>query len=102
VTHIIRTIGFLVLAANYITLLPQVVTIYFPDFDAAKGKQITAAVFGPGYPGMSGVNIEQLQAGLAKYKEAGASLDWYQACYFKRAEKEARDAKRGLWEKASN
>jgi endonuclease YncB( thermonuclease family) len=82
-------------------ILNKVVTIYFSSSESAQGKAITALVSTPELQNMSGANIEQLKAGLVKYKEGGASLDWWQACHYKREEQEAREAKRGLWEKAS-
>lgn len=72
------------------------VEISFISFEAKKRKQITAMVSVAGGE-ESDVNRELLKMGLARYKDAGASLDWYLRCHYKRVEDEARAAKRGLW-----
>jgi endonuclease YncB( thermonuclease family) len=78
-------------------ILNKEVKIGLTDFEHEKRKQITGLVSVASLSGLSGVNLEQLKAGMARYKRAGASLDWYQDCHYKRAEIEAHAAHRGLW-----
>jgi endonuclease YncB( thermonuclease family) len=77
-------------------VLGKPVEISFIGIEDAKRKQITAQVSVEGGTEPD-VNRKMLRAGLARYKEAGSSLDWYLTCQYKRAENDARAARRGLW-----
>jgi micrococcal nuclease len=77
-------------------VLGKTAEIAFINFEHEKRKQITAQVVVAGGQEPD-VNREMLKAGLAHYKDAGSSLDWDLTCHYKRAEDEARAAKRGLW-----
>lgn len=78
-------------------ILNKEVNIGLSDFEHEKRKQITGLVSVADLDGLSGVNLEQLKAGMVRYKQAGGALDWYQDCHYKRAESLARAAHRGLW-----
>lgn len=80
-------------------VLGKSVEISFISFEDTKRTQITAQVF-VAEGEKPDVNREMLKAGLARYKDAGASSDWYLTCHYKRAEDDARAAKRGLWASA--
>lgn len=80
-------------------VLGKSVGISFVNFEDQRRKQMMAQVSVAGIKEPD-VNREMLKAGLARYKTAGSSLDWYLTCHYKRTESEARAAKRGLWASA--
>ena len=71
--------------------------LFFHFKDETKKKQI-ALVGTQDFADLSGVNLEQLRAGLAHFVDPGPALDWWQTCHYRRAETEARQARRGLWQ----
>jgi endonuclease YncB( thermonuclease family) len=82
-------------------ILNKLVTIHSSSYEKLEHKHVIGLVSVEGQEGLSGVNLEQLKRGLARYKESGPELDWWQKCHYQRAEKEAQTEHRGIWQRSA-